>query len=247
MDVARNSDVSKAIYTRHIRLYRYLNDAWIFTTLLRPELQTRGRTLRASKNKAKKSYSVPKRKGLVTSKRRDEDIGLIFSAQHQRGIFETNIVSMVSRAEAFIQDCISIVASAYPKKLAILADKGGIPLDLFLENESREDVVRRFVALKCEGLMFGKPSEYLDKAEKVLSITLDLETVKDFIEIKASRDIIIHNRGEINKLYVEKAGEKGRGKAGEELVIDEPYFRHVLITLKALSGSIQSKTEEVFK
>jgi hypothetical protein len=34
--MARNSAVSKAIYTRHIRLYRLLNDAWIFTELLRP-------------------------------------------------------------------------------------------------------------------------------------------------------------------------------------------------------------------
>ncbi|MGO6736471.1 hypothetical protein ACCS71_14055 [Rhizobium ruizarguesonis] len=245
--MARESEVAKAIYRRHLRLYRYINDAWIFTNLLRPGLKERADALRSSKSKAKKPYLVPNRKGPVTSKRRDEDIGLIFSAQHERGIFETNIVSMVSRAEAYIQDSIAIVASAYPQKLSVLADKSGIPLDLFLEHESREDIIRRFVSLKCEGLMFGKPSEYLDKAAKVLSIELDAEIVRDFIEIKASRDIIIHNGGLINKLYVEKAGTKRRGDAGEELVIDDAYFRHVIITLKSLSGSIQSKTEEVFK
>ena len=242
----RESEVSKAIYKRHIRLYRYLNDAWIFTELLRPELKARAATLRSSKSRAKKPYPVPKRKGTVKSKRRDEDIGLIFSAQYQRGVFETNIVSMVSRAESFIQDCITIVATAYPKKLSVLADKSGIPLDLFLEHESREEIIRRFVTLKCEGLMFAKPSEYLDKAAMVLSIELDPETVQDFIEIKASRDIIIHNNGLINKLYVEKARDKRRGEAGEELIIDHDYFRHVIVTLKALSGSIQSKTEGVF-
>ena len=245
--MARESEVSKAIYTRHIRLYRYLNDAWIFTRLLRPELKKRADALRSSKSKAKKPYPVPKRKGMVTSKRRDEDIGLIFSAQHQRGIFETNIVSMVSRVEAFIQDCIAIVANAYPKKLSILADKNGIPLDLFLEHESRDDVIRRFVSLKCEGLMFSKPAEYLDKAAKVLSIELDEETVQNFLEIKTSRDIIIHNGGLINKIYVEKVGDKRRGEAGEELVIDDAYFKHVIVTLKALSGSIQAQTESRFK
>lgn len=245
--MARESPVSKAIYTRHIRLYRYLNDAWIFTELLRPDMKKRSDALRSSKSKAKKSYAVPKRKGTVVSRRRDEDIGQLFYAQHERGIFETNIVSMVSRVEAFIQDCIGIAASAYPAKLSVLADKSGIPLDLFLEHEDRDDVIRRFVAVKCEGLMFGKPSEYLDKAAKVLAIELDPDTVRAFIEIKASRDIIIHNNGLINKLYVEKASDNRRGAVGEELVIDHAYFRHVIITLKALSGGIQSKTEEVYK
>jgi len=210
-------------------------------------LKTRGAKLRASKSKAKKPYPVPKRKGTVTSRRRDEDIGLIFCAQHERGVFETNIVSMVSRVEAFIQECVAIAASAVPAKLSVLADKSGIPLDLFLEHENREDVIGRFVALKCEGLMFGKPSEYLDKAAKVLSIELEPETVRAFVEIKASRDIIIHNSGLINKLYVEKAGDKSRGGAGEQLVIDDAYFRHVIVTLKALAGAIQSKTEAVYK
>jgi hypothetical protein len=245
--MARNNAVSKAIYTRHIRLYRLLNDSWIFTELLRPDLKKRAETLRASKSKVKRSYEVPKRNSTVHSKRRDEDIGLMFHAQHERGIFETNIVSLVSRTEAFIQDSLAIVATAYPQKLSVLADKGGIPLDLFLEHEEREDVIRRFVAMKCEGLMFGKPSEYLEKAAKVLTIELDADLVKAFIEIKASRDIIIHNSGRINKLYTEKAGDQRRGEDGEELVIDRAYFRHVIVTLKKLAGQIQSRTEEKYK
>ncbi|WP_244832482.1 hypothetical protein [Caballeronia sp. TF1N1] len=245
--MARESEVSKAIYKRHIRLYRHLNDAWIFTELLRPDLEEKAEELLNSDSKEKKPYQVPKHSGFVVSKRLDNDIGAIFSAQHERGIFETNIVSLVSRVEAFIQDSVATVACAFPKKLSILAEKNGIPLDLFLEHESREDVIRRFVAQRCEGLMFGKPREYLDKAAKVLAIELDDATVKAFIEIKASRDIIIHSSGQINLLYLEKVGDLRRGEVGQELVIDQDYFRHVIVTLKELSGSIQSKTEEVYK
>jgi hypothetical protein len=100
--MARDSAVSKAIYTRHIRLYRLLNDAWIFTELLRPTLKKRAELLRASESKIKRPYKVPKRDGTVRSRRRDEDIGLIFSAQYERGVFETNIGLLVSRTEAFI-------------------------------------------------------------------------------------------------------------------------------------------------
>ena len=95
--------------------------------------------------------------------------------------------------------------------------------------------------------MFGKPADYIDKTAKVLSIEIDEDTIIDFIEIKASRDIIIHNKGVINRLYVEKAGGRRRGEAGDELVIDETYFRHVVVTLKKLSGAIQSNTEAAYK
>lgn len=245
--MARESQVSIEIYRRHIRLFRYINDTWIFIELIRPDLERQADKLRNSKSKVKKRYTVPKGSSTVQSKRRDADIGQVYSAQYQRGIYETNIVSMVSRAEAFLQDAVSIVACAYPKKLALLADKGGIPLDLFLESERREDVIRRYVALRCEGLMFGKPSEYLEKAAKVLSIDIDPDIAKAFIEIKASRDIIIHNSGQINKLYVEKAGDQRRGEAGEELVIDRSYFRHVVVTIKKLSGLVQKRTEDVYQ
>ncbi len=244
--MARKTTVSIAIYRTHLRLFRYLNDTWIFTELLRPALEERAKQLRASKSKAKRPYPVPKGKVTILSKRRDQDIGLVYYAQHQRGVFETNIVSIVSRTEAYLQDAVAIVASAFPQKLGVLADKGGIPLDLFLESEERSDVIRRFVALRCEGLMFGKPSEYLDKIAKVLSIEFDPEVVKDFIEVKASRDIIIHSNGRINKLYVEKAGDRRRGESGDELLIDRAYFRHVIVTIKKLSGSVQSKSEEVY-
>lgn len=244
--MARKTAVSIAIYRAHLRLFRYLNDTWIFTELLRPTLDDRAKQLRTSESKVKRSYPVPKGKGIVLSKRRDEDIGLVYYAQHQRGIFETNIVSMVSRTEAFLQDAVAIVVNAFPQKLGVSADKGGIPLDLFLESEERTDVIRRFVALRCEGLMFGKPSDYIDKIAKVLSIDFDPDVVKDFLEVKASRDIIIHNNGRINKLYVEKAGDRRRGESGNELVIDRAYFRHVVVTIKKLSGSVQSKSEDVY-
>jgi len=155
---------------------------------------------------------------------------------------------MVSRMEAYVQDCVALVAITYPKKLSILADKnGGIPIDIFLDNESRDDVIRRFVMLRCEGLMFSKPAEYLAKAATVMSIELDEEDINNFLEIKATRDIIIHNSGRINKIYIEKAGKKGRGSDGEVLEIDMKYFKHVLVSLKKLSGAIQSKIEAVYK
>ena len=149
--------------------------------------------------------------------------------------------------EAFVQECLVIVISHHPRKLSIIADKEGIPIDHFLEHESRDDLLERYVALRCEGLRFGKPAEYLDKVERILSIQIDDDLKKDYIEIKASRDIIVHNLGEINRLYVDKAGEKARGAVGDELVVNRTYFRHVLVTAKTLSGAIQREVEKAYQ
>jgi hypothetical protein len=194
----------------------------------------------------KKRYEVPKGSATAVSLRRDDDVGLIFRAQYLRGLFETNIVNMVSRAEAFIQECAALAVCEFPEKIGILSEKAGIPADLLLTYDTKEQILKRFVALRCEALMFGKPSEYMDKIQRVLSIELDADLCAQYIELKASRDIIVHGRGEINRLYVDKAGAQRRGDVGEELEIDLEYFKHVLVTLKDLSKSIQRETESRF-
>ena len=245
--MSRNSQISKKIYQNHIRLYRTLNDAWILTQLTRQLYKSRSTKLRASKDPRKKGYRTPKKAGWTISRRRDADIGQMFFAEHERGMFESNIVSLVSRTEAFIQESVSITIREFPEKLKILSGKAGVPLELLLEQGTRDDLLERFVTMKCEELMFSKPSEYLAKVQSILSIELNTETLADFIEIKATRDVIVHGQGAVSKIYLDKSETKARGKLGEELKVDIDYFKVVIITLKKLSGDIQSKTEQKHK
>lgn len=245
--MARENLVSKKIYKKHLAFYRHINDSWIFIDLLRPYLKEQGKKLIDSPSNAKKPYQTPKKGGWVTNKRQDKYIGEIYKKQHNRGLYETNIVSIVSRFEAFIQDCVSIAACAYPEKLKILSDKNGIPVDLLLENENREDLIQRFVAMKCDQLMYSRPQDYLERASKIISIALETESISAFIEIKATRDIVVHGGGIASKVYLEKAGIQARASLGEELPIDRNYFINVVTTLKKISGEIQRKTEDKYK
>jgi len=137
---------------------------------------------------------------------KNDDIAQVYQAQIDRGIFETNIVSIVSRAEAYIQECLSIAIKKYPQKLSLIAEKSGVPIEMLLANENRDDTIRQYIALRCEGMMFGTPKAYLQKVQKVLAIELEQDVLDKYIEIKASRDIIVHNLGTINKMYIEKSG-----------------------------------------
>jgi hypothetical protein len=245
--VARRNVVSIGIYKRHLRLLHYLNDTWIFTVLTLPELIRKREALSTTGSKAKKPYAVPSKGRGIVSHRRDDDIAQVYQAQIDRGVFETNIVSIVSRTEAYIQECLSIAIKKYPEKLSLIAEKSGVPIEMLLANESRDDIIHQYIALRCESMMFGKPKEYLQNVEKVLAITIDQDVINEYIEIKASRDIIVHNSGAINKMYVEKAGAARRGEIGDELKIDSNYYRQVLVTVKSLSGIIQRETENKYK
>ena len=245
--MARKNPISKSIYRRHIKLYRYLNDTWIFCNLIRPELEKRALEFAASASKAKKRYPVPKKNKTIYSRRKDSDISKIYRSQYERGIFETNIVSIVSRVEAYIQECLIIVIRTYPKKLSIISGNDGIPIDLFLDHEDREELLERYISLKCEELMFENPEKYISKIEKTLSIYIGNNLAMDYIEIKASRDIIVHNLGEVNDIYLRKSGKNSRGTLGNKLEINQRYFKHVITASKNLSGTIQREAEKIYR
>jgi hypothetical protein len=93
--------VAEQIDDNAARLFRYLNDNWIFTKLMRPHLLEEAGMLLDSTERKKTNYPVPRQGRAVFSVRSDYEIGQLFQAQFDRGVFEANIVNIVSRVEAF--------------------------------------------------------------------------------------------------------------------------------------------------
>jgi len=58
------------------------------------------------------------------------------------------------------------------------------------------------------------------------------DQIKDLAEIKASRDLLIHNRGIVNRAYLNKAGDRARFTDGDRLNIPEPYLLGSLILIQ---------------
>ncbi len=64
---------------------------------------------------------------------------------------------------------------------------------------------------------------YLDGIAKLGCPTPD--QIQRLAEIKASRDVLVHNGGIANRIYVEKSGELARFADGELLLLPENYHR----------------------
>ena len=67
-----------------------------------------------------------------------------------------------------------------------------------------------------------------------------------WFEIKATRDIIVHNEAVINKVYLEKAGALARGQKGTSIVITADYFREVISLMKSMLEKIQQSIKNEF-
>jgi hypothetical protein len=224
----------------------YISDLGIFIHLVRPVLKERADAIREGALPKSRRYVFPSGiSRLTVTRRTNEEIARILSAYWRGGIFETHIVSMVSRFEAALQESISVRVKENLEKLEIIADaKTGVPLDIIISSANRDVMIEKIVALRCEELMFKRPSFYIEKAKQILEIRIRKDLEMAYLEIKASRDVVIHNRGRISGLYLEKAGSAARGKLGDEILIDQDYFLAAVNAFSDLAIEIMKGIEQ---
>ena len=96
-------------------------------------------------------------------------------------------------------------------------------------------------------LFYARPSAQFEYLEKVTSVVLDDELKDKWIENKATRDLIVHNSGLINKLYIKKSGNSARGKEGDRIVVDKQYLEASMANMKSLIGKICSQIQKGLK
>ena len=115
-----------------------------------------------------------------------------------------------------------------------------IPLDIILTSSNKDDIVLRVIDLHLNSLFYAKPSEYFAYIENTLDIKIPEAAKANYIEAKATRDIIVHNSGVANETYAQKAAKKARAKPGEALAFDEEYPKAVIGTMKLVVSAIHN-------
>ena len=143
-----------------------------------------------------------------------------FLAFHQLAV--NGLVQMVTIVEAMLGDIIRAVIMRYPQKLGT---KRSVSLQAVLEASSIEEIHLRAVDILLHELSYKSPVEFAESAKGILPVNLlECPAFHKYVEIKASRDIYIHNRGKANDIYLRKAGTHARVQAGMELPANIQYF-----------------------
>lgn len=173
----------------------------------------------------------------------------IYDQYLAKGLYEAFLVSTLSRFESFLADVLFAFFMRYP--LRITQKVGGIPAcpemsaaDV-IRAEDKDDLVRKMIHQHIEQVFRQRPSMYMRYLVEIIGVEDD-KSFLDYYEVSATRDLIVHSNGVINRLYMEKSGEKSRGAIGDRLTVDKKYFDAALAKIKRVSGSIKRDVEKKY-
>ncbi len=141
----------------------------------------------------------------------------------------------VSLFEDYVFGLIGLWLMANPKGLVGLDDDSRddhlrkadklVPLSFITDNDDRESILRAVVDRELDRLKYRRPAAWFDYLEKRAHLgTPSPDEVERLAEVKASRDLLIHNRGVVNATYLSKSGPKARYPEGERIEIIDPYL-----------------------
>lgn len=137
--------------------------------------------------------------------------------------------------ESFFFDLLRLWLTAYPQSLAAKE----IPYRVVLDAPDKDAITRHVVDRELNEIAYKRLDEwfaYLQSRTKVDPPSAD--DVDQLAEAKASRDVIVHNAGIANKVYLQKAGRLARFRLGQTVEITGPYHRLVWQLAGRLVGDL---------
>lgn len=134
----------------------------------------------------------------------------------------TAIYHLVTFTETMFLDIIQAIVLSYPKNLG--EDKQ-ISISTVLDCDTIESIHLAAVNSFLNKLAYSDSKKFVEEVKRISGCNLlEIPAYHRYIEMKATRDIFIHNKGIANKTYIQKSGSHARVMAGELLPINLNYF-----------------------
>jgi hypothetical protein len=194
-----------------------------------------------------KKFNVPSRSASKTRSitRTKEKLEEILNSAADTDFNYSIFTFIVAQVEAFLSDLISGVLRIDKRRLKTrvsgIDHTNKLDISEVIDSESIDDVIDHIIKKELVGIFYASPEKQFEYLEKVIGISIDeklSELIQKWKEYKAARDIIIHNSGVINELYLKKAGDQARWEQGDNLVVDQDYLNSLVAESKSLIGKI---------
>lgn len=150
---------------------------------------------------------------------------------------EATFQQFLSTFENFFFDLLRCWLTAYPHSL------GGKQVDFktVLDAPDKDAVTQLVVNKELNDVSYDRPAAWFaylqDRAKLDCPSTIEIERIA---EAKASRDILVHNRGIASRIYETKAGGLARFKSGERIDIPEQYHRETWELIRKLVSDLSN-------
>lgn len=235
---------------RQVALVRRLNDHHIFVTEVMPLLVEAKTKLEVSTRKTDREYPVPSRKKAAVARRTDSELKSLYSSFITRELFGTLLIGIVSLTESFLLEALRLVIRAHPHKLGISIQgtdtQRYVPIATVLRADDLDELIEELIEDRIHSISYASPRDYLEFFHRVTGVETGDSAFSQYIEIKATRDLLVHNSGKVNAIYLAKVGKSKRASLNAIIPITSEYFDHAIATLKRISILISDGVRETF-
>jgi hypothetical protein len=135
---------------------------------------------------------------------------------------EATFQQFISTFESFFFDLLRLWLIAYPRSL--ISKK--VDFKDVLDAPDKDAIALLVINKELNEVLYERPASwfaYLEEKVKLGCPTAD--EIDRIAEVKAARDVLIHNRGIAGKAYESKAGKLARFTDGQRIDIPERYHR----------------------
>jgi hypothetical protein len=150
---------------------------------------------------------------------------------------EANFQQFISIFENWFFDLLRLWLLAYPKNLI---DKK-VDFKEVLDAPDKDAITFLVVSKELNEVLYKKPAEWFSYLEAKAKLGCPTpEEIDRIAEAKASRDVLVHNRGIASKTYESKAGKPARYAAGQRIDIPEQYHRETWELIRKVVGDVSN-------
>lgn len=161
-------------------------------------------------------------------------------------LFSGNLfVNLISEVENFIVSCAATAIRLHPGKVGSETFR----LSDVLAVASTDELIERAADRALQALMYEKPADYLSGFCEIVSIDAKqlLDIWPSFVEMKARRDLGVHNNWISNGIYLRKLRETGfteQPPVGVRLIPDFAYLQASIDACDGLVGRMANLMAE---
>jgi hypothetical protein len=150
---------------------------------------------------------------------------------------EATFQQFISIFENFYFELLRLWLTAYPLSMG----KRMVDFKTILEQPDKDAITGLVVRKELNEVLYDRPTEwfaYLEDKAKLGCPTAD--EIERIAEAKASRDVLVHNKGIANKTYESKAGNRARFHEGDKISIPEHYHRETWELIREVVSDVSN-------
>ena len=228
-----------------------INSEFFTTQLARQGLLAIREKCKRKDASIKYCIQIPNTEGnTIKQERRKSHIVEILKKTIRHDLYAASINNLVSITEQYMSELVQTVLKEHPQKLSInITDENTdkkadttIPVSLVLSASSISEIVDSLIIKKISKLFYAAPEHYFAYFTKIIDIKIDQSLINQYIEIKATSDLLIHNKGKVNDIYIRKCKENARiTDTKQNIPLSEEYYTKSASAMKKIIRIVHEK------